>query len=127
MTFYLEAQQLESELRKRSEFKSLGVAIVRDKKLADLRIEINRAEFSFNYTYRVTNPQTSVVVASGKVTARNGDFAAPQIAQEILKEISAAAKFLPISRAGVKTNRPAMLRPQAAAVRQRPYLKRFKH
>jgi len=90
MTVYLEAQQLESELRKRPEFKSLGLAIVRDEKMADLRIEINRAEFSFNYAYTVTNPQTSVVVASGKVTAWNGDFAAPRIAGEILKEISTA-------------------------------------
>lgn len=90
MTVYLEAQQLESELRKRPEFRSLGLAIVRDEKLADLRIEINRAEFSFNYTYTVTNPQTSVVVASGRVTAWNGDFAAPVIAQETLKQIQTA-------------------------------------
>lgn len=90
MTVYLEAQQLESELRKRPEFKSLGLAIVRDEKMADLRIEINRAEFSFNYAYTVTNHQTSVIVASGKVTAWNGDVAAPRIARDILKEIKAA-------------------------------------
>jgi mono/diheme cytochrome c family protein len=90
MTIYLEPQQLESELRQRPEFKSLGLAIVRDEQMADIRIEINRAEFSFNYAYTVTNPQTSMVVASGSVTAWNGDVAAPRIAQEILKEIQAA-------------------------------------
>jgi len=90
MTVYLEAQQLESELRKRPEFKSLQVAIVKDEQMADIRIEINRAEFSFNYAFTATNPQTSVVVASGKVTAWNGDFAAPRIAKEFLKQMQAA-------------------------------------
>jgi mono/diheme cytochrome c family protein len=90
MTVYLEAQQLESEMRQRSEFKSLGLALVKDEQMADLRIEINRADFSFNYAYTVTNPQTSIVVASGSVTAWNGDAAAPLIAQEILREIQAA-------------------------------------
>jgi len=68
MTIYLEAQQLESELRQRPAFKSLGLTIVKDEQMADLHIEINRAEFSFKYAYTVTNPQTSVVVASGNVT-----------------------------------------------------------
>jgi hypothetical protein len=90
MTIYLEPQQLESELRQRPEFKSLGLAIVKDEQMADLRSEINRAEFSFNYAYTVTNPPTSIVIASGSVTAWNGEFAAPLIAEEILKEINRA-------------------------------------
>jgi hypothetical protein len=90
MTVYLEAEQLESELRKRPEFKSLELAIVKDEQMADIRIAINRAEFSFNYTFTATNPQTSVVLASGKVTAWNGDFAAPRIARDFLKQMQAA-------------------------------------
>ena len=90
MTIYLEAGLLESELRKRPEFKSLELAIVKDQRMADIRIEINRAEFSFNYTFTATNPQTTVVVASGKVTAWNGDFAAPRIAKEFLKQMQGA-------------------------------------
>ena len=90
MTLYLEPEQLESELRKRAEFKAMDLAIVKDEKVADIRIEINRAEFSFNYAFTATNPQTSMVVASGKVTAWNGGFAAPQIAKEFLKQVKAA-------------------------------------
>ena len=90
MTVYLEAELLESELRKRPEFKSLELAIVKDEQMADIRIEINRAEFSFNYTFTATNPQTSVIVASGKVTAWHGDFAAPRIARALLKQMQAA-------------------------------------
>jgi len=90
MTIYLEAELLESELRKRLEFNSLELAIVKDEKMADIRIEINRADFSFNYTFAATSPQTSVVVASGKLTAWNGDFAAPRIAKDFLKQMQAA-------------------------------------
>jgi hypothetical protein len=90
MTVYLEPQQLENELRKRPEFKSLGLVIVKDEFMADIRIEINRAEFSFNYTFTATNPQTSVVVASGKATAWNGGFAAPRMAKDFMKQLQSA-------------------------------------
>ena len=90
MTVYLEAELLESELRKRPEFKSLELAIVKDEQMADIRFEINRAEFSFNYAFTAMNPQTSVIVASGSVIAWNGDFAAPRIAKDFLKQMQAA-------------------------------------
>ena len=90
MTNYLEAQQLESELRKRPEFKSMDLAIVKDERVADIRIEINRGEFSFNYAFTAINPQTSMVVATGKVTAWNGGFAAPRIAKDLLKQMLSA-------------------------------------
>jgi hypothetical protein len=89
MTIYLEAEQLESELRKRPEFRALELVIVKDEEKADIRIDINRAEFSFNYAFSATSPQTKVVVASGKVTAWNGDFAAPRIAKDFLKQLQA--------------------------------------
>ena len=89
MTIYLEAEQLESELRKRPEFRALELVIVKDEETADIRIDINRAEFSFNYAFSATSPQAKVVVASGKVTAWNGDFAAPRIAKDFLKQMQA--------------------------------------
>jgi hypothetical protein len=98
MTVYLEAEQLESELRKRPEFKTMELAIVKDEKVADISIEINRAEFSFNYAFTATNPQTSMVVASGKVTAWNGDFAAPRIAKNFLKQMQAVREPLPAAK-----------------------------
>ncbi|HST22415.1 MAG TPA: hypothetical protein VLR90_14925, partial [Blastocatellia bacterium] len=90
MTIYLEAEQLESELRKRPEFRALELVIVKDEEKADIRIDINRAEFSFNDAFSATSPQTKVVVASGKVTAWNGDFAAPRIAKDFLKQMQTA-------------------------------------
>jgi hypothetical protein len=90
MTVYLKAEQFESELRKRPEFSAMGLMIVKDSKVADIRIDINRAEFSFKYSYTATNPETSIVVSSGRVTAWNGDFAAPRLAREFLMQMQAA-------------------------------------
>ena len=90
MTVYLEAEQLESELGKRPEFKSLELVLVKDEQMADIKLEINRAEFSFNYAFTATNPSTSMVIAGGKVTAWNGGFAAPRIAKDFLKQVLAS-------------------------------------
>jgi hypothetical protein len=90
MTVYLEAEQLESELGKRPEFKSLELVLVKDEQMADIKLEINRAEFSFNYAFTATNPSTSMVIAGGKVTAWNGSFAAPRIAKDFLKQVLAS-------------------------------------
>jgi len=90
MTVYLEAEQFESELRKRPEFNAMGLMIVKNENAADIRIDINRAEFSFNYSFTATNPDSSVVVSSGKVTAWNGDFAGPRLAKEFLMHMQTA-------------------------------------
>ena len=90
MTVYLEAEQFENELRKRPEFNAMGLMIVRDEKVADIRIDINRAEFSFNYSFTATNPDSSIIVSSGKVTAWNGDFAGPRLAKEFLMHMRTA-------------------------------------
>jgi len=92
MTVYLEAEHFESELRKRPEFNAMGLMIVKDEKAADIRIDINRAEFSFQYSFTATNPESSIVVSSGKVTAWNGDFAGPRLAKEFLMHMQAVRK-----------------------------------
>src|SRR5262249_30234015 len=92
MTLYLEAEHFEGELRKRPEFNAMGLMIVKDEKAADIRIDINRAEFSFQYSFTATNPESSIVVSSGKVTAWNGDFAGPRLAKEFLMHMQAVRK-----------------------------------
>ena len=90
MTVYLEAQQFENDLRKRPEFNAMGLMIVKDENAADILIDINRAEFSFKYSFTATNPASSIVVSSGKVTAWNGDFAGPRLAKEFLMHMQTA-------------------------------------
>jgi hypothetical protein len=89
MTSFLKVQLLEEQLLKRPEFQSLGLSVVRDRGAADLAVEIDRPVFTFTFTFSVTDPRTSVVVASGKVIAWDGNLAAPQIAKELLRRIKA--------------------------------------
>jgi hypothetical protein len=90
-TKFLKPSHLENELRKSPEFKTLGLRIVNDKKLADLEIQLDRTSpISFFYTFSVFNPETGILVTSGKVLAWDGHKAATEMANLILKQIQAA-------------------------------------
>lgn len=90
-TKFLKPSQVENEMRKRAEFKTLGLRIVNDKKLADLEIQLDRTSpISFYYTFSVYNPDTGILVTSGKVLAWDGHRAATEMANIILKRIQEA-------------------------------------
>ncbi len=89
-TVYLRPELLEAALRKRADFQSLEVAIVKDREAADLVIDLNRPLFTFDFTYSVTHRQSRVLVASGKVVAFNGNGAAPKIAAELTGQMQSA-------------------------------------
>ena len=89
-TVYLKPDQLENEMSKLPGFKEAGLVFVRDARVADLKIGLDRPVFTYTFTFVVTSTETSVLVMSGKVKAFDGNFAAPKIAGEILKGIQAA-------------------------------------
>ncbi len=90
-TKFLKPSQLENELRKRPEFKTLGLRIVNDKKLADLEILLDRTSpISFFYTFSIFNPETGILVTSGKVLSWDGHKAATEMANLIVKQIQVA-------------------------------------
>jgi mono/diheme cytochrome c family protein len=89
-TVFLKPDQLENELRKRPEFAAMELVIVKDARAANLRVDLDRPLFTFTFTFSVSNPETSLVVANGKVNAFDGNFAAPKIAKEILKRLQEA-------------------------------------
>ncbi|HLF83858.1 MAG TPA: caspase family protein [Blastocatellia bacterium] len=90
-TKFLKPSQLENEIRKKPEFKTLGLRIVNDKKLADLEIQLDRTSpISFFYTFSIFNPETGILVTSGKVLSWDGHKAATEMANLIVKQIQAA-------------------------------------
>jgi hypothetical protein len=89
-TVYLKPDQLENEMSKLPGFKEAGLVFVRDPRAADLKIELDRPVFTYTFTFVLTSTETSVVAMSGKVTAFDGNFAAPKIAEQIVKRIQAA-------------------------------------
>jgi hypothetical protein len=92
-TDYFESVQLQNALRKRSEVDAWQIAMIDDwnkRNVADTEIEIDRPLFTFTFTYKITNQKTGVLLATGKVTAWDGNAAAPMLAERIVDEIRKA-------------------------------------
>jgi hypothetical protein len=60
--------------------------MVKDPRVADLFITIDRPLFTYDFTYSVTDAKTSIVLNSGKVTAIDGSSAAGKIAKKLTEE-----------------------------------------
>jgi len=92
-TEYFETVQLQNALRKRNEVDAWQLAMIDgwDKRnVADTEIEIDRPLFTFTFTYKITNRSTGLLLATGKVTAFDGNAAAPMLAERIVEEIRKA-------------------------------------
>ena len=89
-TSYFEEVQLQNALRKLPEMDTWELAIVDgwDKKsVADIMISIDRPLFTYTFTYKITDQRTGIILATGKITAFDGNAAAPKLADRIIEEI----------------------------------------
>lgn len=89
-TAYFTPALLARVLLKESAFNSLGLKVVEDPRVADLIIQVDRPLFTYDFTYTVTSPATSLLLASGKVIAFDGAAAAPKIAKNLMKVFEGA-------------------------------------
>lgn len=92
-TGFIEEVQLQNELRKRPEFETWQMAIVdgwKKQDVADIIIDIDRPLFTYIFTYQITSRSTGIVLATGKVTAFDGNFASPMLAKRIIEEMKVA-------------------------------------
>ena len=92
-TWYFEPVQLHNALLKRSEFEAWDLAIINGygkQNFADIFIEVDRPVFTFTFTYTVTDRSTGMLLTSGKVTAWDGNEAAPLLAERIMKDLRKA-------------------------------------
>jgi hypothetical protein len=92
-TDFIDEVQLQNELRKRPEFETWQMAIVdgfRKQDVADIVIDIDRPLFTYTFTYQITNRSNGIVLATGKVTAFDGNIAAPMLAKRIIEEMKVA-------------------------------------
>lgn len=100
-TSFFEPVQLQNALRDRAEFAPWGMAIVDgwDKRdAADLCVEVDRPLFTYTFTYRVTDRATGIILATGKVTAFDGNAAAPKLAAKLVEEIKKARGAAKVKR-----------------------------
>jgi basic membrane lipoprotein Med (substrate-binding protein (PBP1-ABC) superfamily) len=92
-TSFFDSVQMQNALRKRAEANTWNLAIVDgwDKRsVADVLISIDRPLFTYTFTYKVTHRATGILLATGKVTAIDGNAAAPKLAEKIVEEIRTA-------------------------------------
>lgn len=92
-TSFFDSIQLQNALRKREEFEDWQMAIVDgwdQQKISDVVIAIDRPLFTYTFTYKITNRSNGVLLATGKVTAFDGNDAAPKLAKRIIEEMKVA-------------------------------------
>jgi len=93
---YFTPESLEKALSQQKAFASLGLIIVKDARVTDLLITIDRPLFTYTFTYSVTDPKTSIVLDSGKVTAIDGGVAAVKIAKQLVGKWSKIRRAAPV-------------------------------
>jgi len=92
-TSYFEPIQLQNTLRKRSEFEAWEMIIIdswEKRKLADIVIEVDRPLFTFTFTYKITDRTNGMLLTTGKITAFDGNVAAPLLTSRIIEDIKKA-------------------------------------
>jgi hypothetical protein len=93
-TSFLTVDTLYRALALQKDWTKLGLTIVQDKRVADLLIEIDRPLFTYIHTFVIVDKKTSIILASGKVTAFDGTIASGGLAKDIVNVFS-AARFPP--------------------------------
>jgi len=92
-TSYFEPIQLQNALRKTSELNAWEMVIIdawEKRKVADIIIDIDRPLFTFTFTYKITDRANGILLATGKITAFEGNAAAPLLTDRIIKDIKKA-------------------------------------
>jgi hypothetical protein len=92
-TSYFEPVQLQNALRERAEVDAWQLLMLdgwEKRNVADLLVEVDRPIFTYTFTFKLTHRSTGVVLATGKVTAFDGNAAAPKLAKRIVEEIKKA-------------------------------------
>lgn len=92
-TEFFESVQLQNALRKREEFDTWQMAIVdgwNKRDVADVIVEVDRPLFTYTFTYKITDRKNGILLSTGKLTAFDGNDAAPKLAQRIIEDIRVA-------------------------------------
>ena len=83
-TSFLTIDTLQRALLANKQWNTLGLTIVEDPRLADLKIEVDRPLFTYVHTFVLSDNKTTVVLGSGKQTAFDGTIASTGLAKDIV-------------------------------------------
>ncbi|MCI0351586.1 MAG: hypothetical protein L0Z53_19360, partial [Acidobacteriales bacterium] len=86
-TILIERDLMLEALRNQRDFAALDFVLVENRELAEVFVEVAYVPWTFDYTFKVIDQKTSVVIGAGKVTAFNGYLAAPALAKKIAAQM----------------------------------------
>jgi hypothetical protein len=89
-TKYFQPEALQRELYKQRAINAWGIVIVDDPDVADLRIVVDRPALTFDYTFKIVDQRSRIVLGAGKIIAIDGIRAAPGLAAQIVTRIKVA-------------------------------------
>ena len=83
----ISVKMMENALMKKPEFEKWKLALIQQEKNADIIINVEHQLFTFDYRYTMIDRQTSLVLASGKVTVWDGKIASKKFADKIIAKL----------------------------------------
>ena len=83
----ISVKMMENALMKKPEFEKWELAIIKEYKNADIIISVEHQLFTFDYRFTMTDRQTNIVLATGKVTVWDGQIASRKFAQQIIVKL----------------------------------------
>ncbi|MGB8259639.1 MAG: trypsin-like peptidase domain-containing protein [Terracidiphilus sp.] len=88
-TAFLTVDTMGRALTQNKDWEKLGLVLVRDPRVADLLIEVDRPLFTYTHTFVISDRKTTIVLGSGKVIAFDGILASSGLAREVVKVFAA--------------------------------------
>jgi len=97
-TILIERDLMIEALKNEKDFDGLDLVIINGPERADLRLEVAYVPWTFDYTYKVLDQNTGIVVGAGKITAFNGYLAAPQLARKAVAKLKKHRAEAPVPK-----------------------------
>ncbi len=89
-TIWMKGSLLQDALYIRPELREWGIKVVDDRNSADVYVDVTRPFLTWDWVYKMIGTRTGVVLGTGRITALDGQAAAPRIAMEVMKRILSA-------------------------------------
>ena len=86
-TIWMKGNLLQDALYTRPETREWGIRIVDDRNEADIYIDVTRPFLTYDWIFKMIDPKTGTLLATGKVTAIDGPAAAERLAIDIVNQI----------------------------------------
>ena len=89
-TVWLKPELMQESMYKEPALSAWGLVVVSDPKVADVRLTVDRAIFTWTWTYELVHQNTGIVLGTGKYNAISGGAGASKITEAVVGRIAEA-------------------------------------